>query len=165
MHSTWPACSLTWKQLILQDAWLWYKSPSSGWLHKCLLPQRKKKTTPCHLLRDAIFGDMAIDRDTWLLRTNVLRDLNSCLTAGGLITSSKRNYTGTSVLFLDLGWKTNNNKKKHIQHYLNWDNFLGIDLDWSQSSLPEALLKCQLKEKKKQQSLFIFFVTSCTSIA
>ena len=35
-----------------------------------------------------IFGYMAIDRDTWLLRTNVLRDLNSCLTAGRLIISS-----------------------------------------------------------------------------
>ena len=68
--------------------------------------KEEETTTPCHLLfclRDAIFGHMAIDRDTWLLRTNVLRDLNSCLTAGGLITSSKRNYTGTSVLFLDLG--------------------------------------------------------------
>ena len=54
--------------------------------------KEEEKTTPCHLifcLRNEIFGYMAIDRDTWLLRTNVFRDLNSCLTAGGLIISSK----------------------------------------------------------------------------
>ena len=70
-------------KLILQDAWLWmvldWDDPLSGRLHKCLLLLRKKKQ---HLaifcLGNGIFGDMAIDQDTWLLRINVLRDLNSC---------------------------------------------------------------------------------------
>ena len=157
-----PACSLTW--VIFQDAWLWMdKFPSSGGLHKCLLPQRKKKQQRLAIfcLRNEIFGYMAIGRDTWLLRTNVLRDLNSCLTAGGLIISSKWNFTEPSVLFLDLGWKKTNkqknnnnnnnknkNKKKKRQKTkcvrptfsLNWDNFLG---NWpGQSSLSEGLLKC-----------------------
>ena len=70
-------------KLILQDAWLWmvldWDDPLSGRLHKCLLLRKKKQQRlAIFCLGNGIFGDMATDQDTWLLRINVLRDLNSC---------------------------------------------------------------------------------------
>ena len=44
-------------------------------------------------------------------------------------------------------------KKEHLKLSWNLNNFLGIDLDWSQSSLPEALLKCQLPLKEKETAI------------
>ena len=129
--------------------WRTLQMPSSS--------KEEETAMPCHLLSQ--------ERNFWwhghrprsfvIGNQCVLRDLNSCLTAGGLIISSKWNYTGPSVLFLDLGWKKQTKKqtKKHVQHYLNWDNFLEIDLDWSQSSLSEGLLKCQLSLKEKETAM------------
>ena len=130
--------------------------------HFTNLPQRKKKQQHLAIfcLRNGIFGDMAIDQviwDTWLLRTNVLRDLVWLQVDWSI--AANETTLGPVFHFRILG-------TKHLQLSLNWDNFLEIDLDWNHRNFLclKRFWNANFLWMKKQQCLFIF-VSSCISIA